>query len=93
MLQDRFFSSDRLHYLNYAGIGQIIGHEISHGFDDRGRQFDSNGNLVDWWLSDTEDKFVKRVKCVVDQYANYKDPVTDLMVNSRIFFFYEIGTF
>jgi len=80
-LQDRFFSADQPHYLNYGAIGQIIGHEITHGFDDQGRQFDLNGNLVEWWHDETSEKFLKKAKCIIDQYAAYREPSTNLTLN------------
>lgn len=54
-------------YMNYGYIGWFIGHELTHGFDDEGRQFDSNGNLVDWWQEDTARKFASRAQCIIDQ--------------------------
>ena len=57
--------------MNYGGIGTIIGHEITHGFDDSGRQFNTNGNLVDWWKAAAKKNFVKRAKCIINQYNNY----------------------
>ena len=53
ILQGVFFSSERPLYLNYGAVGWVIGHEITHGFDDQGRQFDQDGNLVNWWQPDT----------------------------------------
>ncbi|VDM63455.1 unnamed protein product [Angiostrongylus costaricensis] len=55
--------------LNYGGIGTIIGHEITHGFDDKGRQFDAVGNLRDWWSSEMKKQFEKRAQCFIDQYS------------------------
>ena len=56
ILQGVFFSSERPLYLNYGAIGWVIGHEITHGFDDQGRQFDEDGNLVDWWHPETKSR-------------------------------------
>ena len=57
--------------MNYGGIGVTIGHEIIHGFDDLGRQFDKHGNMVDWWESASEANFIERVECIRNQYNNY----------------------
>lgn len=80
ILQGKFFSADRPRYMNYGAIGYVIGHEITHGFDDQGRQFDLIGNLVDWWHEDTKEKFLKKSKCIIDQYGNYTDQQTGLNV-------------
>ena len=53
------------------GIGVVIGHEITHGFDDTGRQFDKDGNRVPWWTDETIQKFIQRKTCIVKQYSNY----------------------
>ncbi|CAF1075040.1 unnamed protein product [Adineta ricciae] len=71
ILQSPFFDKDAPKYLNYGGIGAVIGHEITHGFDDNGRQFDKDGNRILWWTPDTIDRFNKRKKCIVDQYSEY----------------------
>merc|ERR1719187_1496449 len=55
----------------------VIGHEITHGFDDQGSQRDGQGNLVDWWNPASEDEYRKRTQCVVDQYANFTVDVGD----------------
>ena len=65
ILQGVFFGSCKPKYLNYGAIGWVIGHEITHGFDNRGRQFDGDGNLVDWWDSETNEKFLKKADCLV----------------------------
>ena len=57
--------------MNYGAIGFVIGHEITHGFDDQGRQFDKDGNLVDWWAPSTKEQYLKRAECIIHQYGNY----------------------
>ena len=61
-------------------IGMVIGHEITHGFDDLGRQFDKDGNRIPWWTNETIDAFNKRKKCIVEQYSNYTDSQVNLPV-------------
>jgi len=68
---------------NYGNTGSTIGHELTHGFDDEGRQFDAAGNLVDWWTPEDAKAFVDRAQCVVDQYAGYT-VVDDIRINSRL---------
>jgi predicted metalloendopeptidase len=58
--------------VNYGGIGSVIGHEISHGFDDSGRQFDGDGNLRDWWTAEDGVNFKRRASELVKQFAGYK---------------------
>jgi membrane metallo-endopeptidase-like protein 1 len=72
ILQGIFFSNDRPKYMNYGAIGFVIGHEITHGFDDQGRQFDKEGNLVDWWAPSTKEKYLEKASCIINQYGNYK---------------------
>jgi len=71
ILQGNFFGSDRPAYMNYGGIGWVIGHEITHGFDDQGRQYDDEGNLKNWWKDQTKDKFLDKAQCIIWQYGNY----------------------
>lgn len=85
ILQDRYFSVDRPRYMNYASIGSIIGHEITHGFDDQGRQYDFDGNLANWWDPQTEKQFIEKVQCIINQYSNYTDPKTNLTVIFHIY--------
>jgi endothelin-converting enzyme/putative endopeptidase len=68
---------------NYGDTGGTIGHELTHGFDDEGRQFDAAGNLKDWWTLPDAKEFTKRTQCVVDQYAQYV-VVDDIRINSRL---------
>jgi len=68
---------------NYGNTGSTIGHELTHGFDDEGRQFDAKGNLRDWWTKQDAEQFEKRANCVVDQYAKYVI-VDDIKINSKL---------
>lgn len=74
ILQEDFFDSARPQYLNYGAIGHIVGHEITHGFDDHGRQYDKDGNLVDWWAAETNITFARKSQCLVEQYGNLTVP-------------------
>lgn len=58
-------------YLNFASFGFLIGHEITHGFDERGKQFDENGNLNNWWDEETDEKFRNKIQCMISQYNSY----------------------
>jgi len=68
---------------NYGNTGATIGHELTHGFDDEGRQFDAKGNLKDWWTKDDATEFEKRVKCVSDQYSQYTI-VDEVKINGKL---------
>lgn len=68
---------------NYGNTGGTIGHELTHGFDDEGRQYDAKGNLKDWWTPQDAEQFAKRAQCVVDQYAQYI-VVDDIHLNSKL---------
>ncbi|KAM7312471.1 neprilysin-2-like [Ixodes scapularis] len=81
ILQGVFFSKDRPNYLNYGAIGSVIGHEITHGFDDQGRQFDKDGNNLNWWEPETDLKFRQRAQCIVEQYGNYTVAEGTLNIN------------
>jgi putative endopeptidase len=72
ILQPPFFNKDADAAINYGAIGAIIGHEMTHGFDDEGRQFDKNGNLKDWWTKEDADNFIKQTNVLVDQYNSFK---------------------
>ena len=68
---------------NYGDTGGTIGHELTHGFDDEGSQFDATGNLKNWWTKTDREKFDQRTKCVEDQYANYI-VVDEIHINSKL---------
>jgi putative endopeptidase len=72
ILQPPFFGQDRAVAANLGGIGMVIGHELTHGFDDQGAQFDGDGNLVNWWQPDDLARFAAKGKCVADQYSGYE---------------------
>lgn len=83
ILQDPFFDSKASSVANYAGIGMVMGHELTHGFDDEGRKFDSEGRLRDWWSPEVSKEFDKRAECVIKQYDSYE--VADgLHVNGKL---------
>jgi putative endopeptidase len=68
---------------NYGDTGATIGHELTHGFDDEGRQFDAQGNLRDWWTEDDGKEFVKRASCISDQYSTYTI-IDDIKINGKL---------
>ncbi len=82
ILQPPFFNLEADDAVNYGGIGGVIGHEISHGFDDKGSQFDGDGNLRMWWSEDDRTEFEKRAQQLVEQYTSYK-PFDDMNVNGE----------
>jgi endothelin-converting enzyme/putative endopeptidase len=67
----------------YGNTGGTIGHELVHGFDDEGRQFDAKGNLKSWWTAHDNSKFQQRAQCIVNQYANYV-VVDKIKINSKL---------
>jgi endothelin-converting enzyme/putative endopeptidase len=68
---------------NYGDTGGTIGHELVHGFDDEGRQFDAQGNLRDWWTKEDDERFRARAQCVIDQYSSYTI-VDDIKINGKL---------
>jgi predicted metalloendopeptidase len=72
ILQPPFFDTDRPMSMNYGSIGSIISHEILHGFDMQGSQFDKRGNKRDWWGPSARERFVKRTACIIEQYSQYE---------------------
>uniref|UniRef100_A0A224X8D3 Putative Neprilysin 1 n=1 Tax=Megacormus gertschi TaxID=1843536 RepID=A0A224X8D3_9SCOR len=69
--------------INFGGVGSVIGHEITHGFDDEGSQYDAEGNLHNWWPSAIRKRFQNETKCFVEQYGSVKDPTTGMMLNGE----------
>lgn len=64
-------------------MGSVIGHEITHGFDDSGSQFDERGNLKNWWDPQTEGRFKNLTKCIIDQYGSYEVEGIGLKINGN----------
>jgi putative endopeptidase len=83
ILQPPFFDKSRDETYNYGGIGAVIGHELTHGFDDEGRQFDGDGNLREWWTPQDNTAFNERGECIVKQYSNYV-AVDDVKLNGKL---------
>ncbi|KAK6640361.1 hypothetical protein RUM44_012054 [Polyplax serrata] len=81
ILQPPFYHKHFPKSLNYGGIGIVIGHEITHGFDDRGRLFDEHGNLDRWWDEGAIEKFHQKAKCLIDQYSSYTIRDIDIQIN------------
>ena len=71
ILQPPFFYNNVDDAVNFGGIGMVIGHELTHGFDDQGRQFDAHGNLKDWWTPKDAEEFQQRAACVADEYGGF----------------------
>jgi putative endopeptidase len=72
ILQPPFFNKKAVAAVNYGAIGMVMGHELTHGFDDEGRKFDAKGNLASWWTPVTNTEFEKRAQCVVDQFSGFE---------------------
>ncbi len=83
ILQPPFFERKMDDAVNFGGIGLVIGHELTHGFDDQGRKFDPQGNLHDWWTPEDGKEFEKRASCVADEYSSFV-AVDDLKLNGRL---------
>jgi len=83
ILQPPFFNVDAEDAVNYGAIGAVIGHEITHGFDDQGRRSDGEGNLRDWWSEVDEEQFQARAQLMIDQYSEF-NPIDDLYINGAL---------
>jgi len=82
VLQSPFFDPSSAAALNYGHIGLFMGHEITHGFDDQGRQFDGHGNLDDWWTKEDATKFTEKADCIVTEYSQFS--VGDTKINGKL---------
>merc|ERR1711964_449756 len=74
ILQPPFFNKDQPMVLNFAAIGSVMGHELTHGFDNQGRMFDMYGMMQDWWSPAVARTFTNRTNCIRDQYPGIKVP-------------------
>jgi putative endopeptidase len=83
ILQPPFFDKNMDDAVNFGGIGLVIGHELTHGFDDQGRKFDPQGNLRDWWTEQDGKEFEKRVSCIADEYSGFV-AVDNMKLNGRL---------
>ncbi len=83
ILQPPFFFADADDAVNYGSIGAVIGHEMTHGFDDQGRQYDKVGNLKDWWTKEDAAKFSKKVQVMINEYNGYT-VLNNLHVNGQL---------
>ncbi|KAF5283681.1 hypothetical protein FQA39_LY17256 [Lamprigera yunnana] len=83
-LQNLLFDRNRPHYMNYAVTGMIIGHEMTHGFDDSGKNYDKHGNQHNWWSNKSLQEFKKRTQCIIEQYQNYKIPELNASINGEL---------
>ena len=83
ILQPPFYSAKADAAVNFGGAGAVIGHELTHGFDDQGRQFDARGNLKDWWTPADAKAFEDRAQCFVDQYSSLT-AVDDVKLNGKL---------
>lgn len=83
ILQPPFFDFTLDDAVNYGAIGAVIGHEITHGFDDQGRRYDAEGNLADWWTAEDEAQFKARAQKLIDQYNAY-EPLPGARVNGQL---------
>ncbi len=92
ILQPPFFNFQADDAINYGGIGGVIGHEMSHGFDDQGSKFGADGNLKSWWTAEDRAKFEERATCVADQFSGYTVQ-PGLNINGRLTLGENIGDF
>jgi putative endopeptidase len=92
ILQPPFFDFALDDAVNYGAIGGVIGHEITHGFDDQGRRFDADGNMTDWWTPEDANRFRERAQKLVEQYNSYQ-ALPGLAINGQLSLGENIGDF
>jgi putative endopeptidase len=83
ILQPPFYDKTATDATNFGHIGSVVGHELTHGFDDQGRKFDGQGNLSDWWTAEDAKKYEERTECLVQQYSGFT-AVDDIKVNGKL---------
>jgi putative endopeptidase len=83
ILQPPFYDNQMDDAVNFGGIGMVIGHELTHGFDDQGRQFDAKGNLKDWWTEADAKAFNERAACFADEYASFS-VLPEVFINGKL---------
>lgn len=83
ILQPPFFNLEADDAVNYGAIGTVIGHELTHGFDDQGRKVDGTGNMRDWWTEEDNEKFTERAQVMIKQYSKF-NPVDTFYVNGKL---------
>ncbi|KAL7976165.1 hypothetical protein Chor_008262 [Crotalus horridus] len=70
-MQSPFYTRNYPKAINFGGIGVVVGHELTHAFDDQGREYDKDGNLRPWWKNSSVEAFKQHTECLVEQYGNY----------------------
>ena len=83
ILQPPFYNAKADDAINYGAIGVVVGHELTHGFDDQGRRYDGEGNLRDWWTAEDARNFTGRAECVVNEYGGFS-PVDGVKLNGKL---------
>ncbi|XP_075528272.1 neprilysin-1-like isoform X1 [Dermacentor variabilis] len=83
ILQGVFYEHGLPRSINFGAVGMVVGHEMTHGFDDKGSQFDAEGALKQWWTNETRAEFMKRTKCFVYEYGNITDKEANMTLNAK----------
>jgi endothelin-converting enzyme/putative endopeptidase len=83
ILQPPYFDNKMDAAVNHGAIGSVVGHELTHGFDDQGRKFDPEGNLKDWWTPEDAKEFEKRAQCFIDEYSSFT-PIDGVHLNGKL---------